>query len=302
MSKKENTQETKQRKKRLGDRRDGYLVRDLDPLHIVMPYMFPNRCDNEAFIQESIDLTAVDKFLEEKNKDNPEFKYKLFQILVAAIVKTVVLRPQMNRFIQGGKMYQRNELSVSFVIKKQFSDKGKEALAYIKFDENDTIETVRDKMYKEITSGRSDELDGATQSLSMISKIPKFIVRIAVNFLNWLDFHGKFPKDMAATDPNYATVFLTNLGSIGLKAGYHHLANRGTNSVFVVVGKSHKAPEFHDDGTFEMKNFVDIGMTLDERIADGYYYSKTVKLLKYLLANPELLEKPAKEEVPYDIK
>ena len=48
------------------------------------------------------------------------------------------------------------------------------------------------------------------------------------------------------------------------------------------------------------REVMDLGITLDERIADGYYYSKTIKLLKYLLQNPELLETPAKEEVDYD--
>ena len=46
-----------------------------------------------------------------------------------------------------------------------------------------------------------------------------------------------------------------------------------------------------------MRMSVDLGLTIDERIADGYYYSKTVQLLKKLLENPELLEKPLSEEV-----
>ena len=42
-----------------------------------------------------------------------------------------------------------------------------------------------------------------------------------------------------------------------------------------------------------------LGITLDERIADGYYYSKSIRLLKHLLQNPELLELPANQEVEY---
>ena len=56
---------------------------------------------------------------------------------------------------------------------------------------------------------------------------------------------------------------------------------------------------FHEDGTFEMHTMLSVGITLDERIADGYYYSKTMKLVKHLLAHPELLELPAGEEVDY---
>jgi pyruvate/2-oxoglutarate dehydrogenase complex dihydrolipoamide acyltransferase (E2) component len=84
-----------------------------------------------------------------------------------------------------------------------------------------------------------------------------------------------------------------------LNAGYHHLSNWGTTSVFVVIGEKERRPVFHEDGTFEMRTMLDVGITLDERIADGYYYAKTVRLLKKLIENPELLDRPANEEVDY---
>ena len=54
--------------KRMGDRFDATLVRDIDPLHWFMPYLYPNRADNEAFIREEFDLTNLEAFLEKKNK------------------------------------------------------------------------------------------------------------------------------------------------------------------------------------------------------------------------------------------
>ena len=118
--------------------------------------------------------------------------------------------------------------------------------------------------------------------------------------LHKLDECGKVPYSLIKTDPNYSTCFITNLGSIGLKSGYHHLSNWGTNSLFIVLGQKKKSPVYDEEGNVSMKDILPIGITLDERIADGYYYSKTVKLLKYLLANPELLETAAKEEVDYE--
>ena len=47
--------------KRFGDRKDGVLLRDLDGLHFITPIIYPNRTDNEAFISERIDLTAIDE-------------------------------------------------------------------------------------------------------------------------------------------------------------------------------------------------------------------------------------------------
>ena len=116
----------------------------------------------------------------------------------------------------------------------------------------------------------------------------------------WLDYHGHAPYELVKEDPNYSTVFISNLGSIRLNAGYHHLNNWGNNSVFVVIGAKHKAPVFLEDNKFEVREVLNLGITLDERIADGYYYSKTIRLLQHLLQNPVLLEQPLKEEVNYD--
>ena len=46
-------------KKRRGDRKDGRLMRELDSLHYVTGILYPNRCDNEAYISQRIDLTRT---------------------------------------------------------------------------------------------------------------------------------------------------------------------------------------------------------------------------------------------------
>ena len=291
------------RKKRWGDRRDGTVVRDMDALHILMPYIYPNRTDNEAFISERIDLTPINEYIARKNQELAEGElepYKFFYILLAALVKTVTLRPKMNRFIKGGRMYQRDDLSLAFVVKKQFNDDAEEALAFIKFDENTTLNDVRIRLGEEIHACRGDRGDNSTDQMEIITKLPNFLLRFAMWILHKLDYYGHVPYDLIKTDPNHASVFITNLGSIGLKSGYHHLSNWGTNSIFVIIGEKKMSPFYDENGNITMKETIDLGLTLDERIADGYYYSKTVKLLKYLLAHPELLETPANEEVDYD--
>ncbi len=290
------------KKKRRGDRRDGTWLRNIDAMHAFMPYLYPNRADNEAFIQESIELENIEKYLAEKNAKlaDGEEEYKLFHVLLAALAKTITLRPKMNRFVKGGRMYQRNTLSLAFVVKKKFSDNGAEALAFMEFDGETTIDDVHRKISAEINECRSEKIDNSTAGMDAFTKMPRWLLRIVMWVLHRLDYYGKVPYSLIKTDPNHATCFITNLGSIGLKAGYHHLCNWGTNSLFIVLGQKKKSPIYDDDGNMSMKDTMPIGITLDERIADGYYYSKTVKLLKYLLANPELLETAAKEEVDYE--
>ena len=100
--------------------------------------------------------------------------------------------------------------------------------------------------------------------------------------------------DLIETDPYHSSVVLANLGSIGLPDGYHHLTNWGTTSMFVVIGQSGKMPFFENEQVV-FKDGVKLGFTVDERIADGYYFSKSIKMLKLFLEQPELLDLPLNE-------
>ena len=96
-------------KKRRGDRRDGRLLRELDSLHFITGIIYPNRCDNEAYISLRVDLTAMNEYLAGLNETETEFPYTMFHIVVAALIKTITLRPKLNRFIVNSNFYQRNE-------------------------------------------------------------------------------------------------------------------------------------------------------------------------------------------------
>ena len=285
--------------KKLGDRKDGIKLRKIHSMHVIMPLIFPNRCDNEAFISERIDLTNINTYLAKKNADNPEYAYNLFQVLVTAVLKIMVLRPKMNRFIANNTMYMHKEISASFTVKKVFSDDGAEALAQVRVNGEETINDIHNEIFRQVSFCRSDKLDGGTESLNAVAAIPGFLKKIVGAGARFLDRHGWMPKSVTEGDPFYGSVYLSNLGSIKLGAGYHHLTNWGTCSVFCTIGAIKKRPFYDADGNAQIKECVDLGLTIDERIADGYYYSRTVQLLKKLLENPELLEKPLNEEVDY---
>ena len=285
--------------KQFGDRKDGKRLKKISSMHVMMPLMYPNRCDNEAYISERIDLTNINAYLEKKNAENPAYAYNLFQIMVTAVLKTITLRPKMNRFIANKTMYQRNEVTASFTVKKIFHDDGGEALAKIKTTGKETIDSIHDEIYRQVSFCRSEEKDPSTASMDILQKLPSFLLKLVGVVARFLDRHGWMPQSIIATDPFYSSAVLANLGSIGMRAGYHHLTNWGTCSVFCVVGELKKRPIYDAEGRMQVCKCVDLGLTIDERLADGYYYSKSVKLLKHLLENPELLELPLDQEVDY---
>ena len=280
-----------------GDRKDGKLVRDIDGMHFICPIIYPNRCDNEAFIYEKIDLTNVNKYLKKKNKDNPEYKYNLFQVIITTMSKVLYLRPKMNYFIQNSNLYERNDKSISFVVKKKMDEKSGEGLAFVHLKEDYNIDTIHNEIKDIIYSQRSGGSDGSSDSMDMFLKMPRFIGKFLVHIIMFLDRHGWVPKFLIESDPYYSSVVLTNLGSIKMHAGYHHLTNWGTNSIFLAIGEEKLRAFFDESGKATMKDSVDIGFTIDERIANGFYYSKTIELFKYILENPELLEEPLNKEI-----
>ena len=292
-----------QEKRKWGDRKDGIWLKDLPPLNRIMPGIMPNRADNEAYINVDIDLRPLEAYLEKKNEGRTEDKYTFFHLISAAIAKAFILRPRMNRFICNGKVYQRRNVTVAFVVKKKFDDHSEEGLAYLEYAPKDTLDSFHEKIMKVIHQTRRDGAsDTSSNAMEIITKLPQFVINLIVKTVLWLDKHGWAPDALIGSDPNHAAIFLTNLGSIGLEGGYHHLVNWGTNSCFVVLGKKYMKMEYDKDGNGDLHEVIPVGITLDERIADGYYYSGTVALVKELLAHPELLELPADTPVEYAIR
>ena len=284
-------------KKARGDRKDAKRLRGQDAMHVFTPYLLPRRTDNEAFVTEDIDLTAINAFLAEKNSSNPAYKYTIFHVVVAALAKTIYQRPKMNRFIQGHRLYERNDILLSFVAKRIFADDGEEALILLKCDKDSTIDSIHDEICTRVSKTRKEgTVDDTTQIMNMLARLPRFLLRFIVRTLNFLEYHDWLPDFLRYADPYHSTVFVSNLGSIKLNSGYHHLTNWGTTSLFVVIGEKHFAPVYAADGSFQVREVLPLGITLDERIADGYYYAKSIQLFKHYLLNPQLLDLPASEK------
>lgn len=292
-----------QPKRKWGDRKDGIWLKDIPAMNRLMPTLMPNRADNEAYLTVDIDLRPMNAYLQKLNEGRTTDKYTFFHLVSAAIGKAFILRPKMNRFIVGSKVYQRREVTIGFTVKKQFNDHAEEALAFFTYDPKETLETYHTKIMQQIHLTKSDtEKDTSTGAMDIVCKLPQWMITSIAKFVLWLDKHGWAPLSLVGSDPNHAAIFLSNLGSIGLEAGYHHLVNWGTNSCFVVTGKKYLKMEYDRDGNGDLHEVLPISVTLDERIADGYYYSGTMALVKELLTHPELLELPADTPVEYAIR
>lgn len=290
-------------KKRRGDRKDAYLVRKLDSMHYIMPYNLPSRTANEAVLNETVDLTAVKAYVEKKNTADIEFKYTFFHVIAAAIAKTIVLRPKLNYFYSGNRLWEKKEISLSFVVKKKFTDDGGEALATVVCPKEGVnplehvYQEVKRIVYHVRTQDKNNEIGDI---MDIFFKMPHWMISLVFKILRRMEFHGHYPTALMNGDPYYSSCFISNLGSIKMHAQYHHLAEWGTNSLFCIIGEKKPTPFYSYDGSFEIKDALELGITVDERIADGVYFAKSIKILQKLLANPELLELPVETPVETD--
>lgn len=292
------------RKRRWGDHRDGRWVREIPGLQTVMGHLMPNRTDAEVYLSDKIDATELMKYLEEKNAEHPEFKTTVFHALVMTLARMCRERPLMNRYIQGRRTYERDEISISFVCKRRFADNGEESLMVFVPKDEDTLESLSRKIVGDVRETRKSEhsTGGIDAVLDNFAKIPRILLIPIIKFIRILDFWGCVPKALTEGDPNYTTILCSNLGSIQCPSIYHHLNNYGTNSIMVTLGTLHKEPLLMPDGTTQIRDVVDIGATLDERIGDGFYFARSLKLAKYVFAHPELLDKPLGEASGYEYK
>lgn len=275
----------------MAKRSDAVRVKMEDPFHMIVPYIMPKRTEAEVSSKEVFDITNLVNYIEEKNKDT-DYKLKLFHCICYAVAKTIYHRPMLNRFIAGKYFWQRNDISLSFVAKQKFQDEAQEVLMFLYVKPEMTIDDVAKIILGDVKKAREAGSNDLDKTMEFVGKLPRFLISFIVWFLKKLDFYGKMPKSISKGDPNFSTVLLSNLGSIGAGAPYHHLSEYGTNSIMATIGTMEKK----DD-----KTSLDITITFDERIADGFYFAKSLRYVRYCFEHPEIMDRPIEEEFPEGI-
>lgn len=290
------------RKKKFKDRLDGHRLKKVPVINTLMTILYPNRCDNEVFSTEEIDITNLLNFIKEHNEKNKEHPIKLFHCILAATTRVLNERRKLLLFINNSYTYERDEIKLSFIAKKEFADGAEEAIISYIAKGTDNVESISDFVISEVNQVRKTKDEKKKgKSTEGFASLPHFILKIAGGIIKFFDNHGKVFKSVMENDPSYSTAMLSNLGSIKHKSVYHHLNNYGSCSMIFTIGEIYKKKIMQDDGTYIVRDYIDITSTFDERIADGFYFIKSLKLLEKYLSNPETLLKPFEEEVNFEL-
>ena len=271
-----------------GHRSDGKKVKDLPPFFRIIPNIMPERSDSQVYFKQDIPLKTLDEYIDKKASEGIKLSY--MNIIYAALVRIIAERPKLNRFVMNGSTYQRNTIYVSLVIKKSLTDEGQETSIKLPFKGNENLFEIKEILDSAVEKNKETTTTNNTDSLAKtLSLIPDGLIRFAVKILSFLDKHGIMPKAVIDASPFHTSVFLTNVGSLGIDTIYHHIYNFGTTSMFFAMGKKKKSYIYDDDEIKEEK-CITLAFVGDERICDGYYYANSFKLLNKYLKKPELLE------------
>jgi hypothetical protein len=279
-------------RRRFGDRYDGRRLRSLDPFFKIIPYIMKNRMDSQIFFEEKVDITHTEAYIRKRNKTS-ETRISMLHVFIAAIVRTLALKPALNRFIAGQKIYARNEILVSLAIKKEMNFESTETTIKFKFDPTDTLEQVAAKIDKQIKENKVLESSNDTDKTArLIMLCPGFIVKFIVFVVRLLDYFGLMPKILNEVSPFHTSVFITDVGSLGISPVYHHLYDFGTTSIFVAFGTKRAEKVIDSNDNIVNKRFMTMRIVTDERIVDGHYFASAFKMYKTLIEHPERLESP----------
>lgn len=297
----ENPLDYRKRKRRLGDRKDGRKLRTIEPMHLMMPYIMPKRSDALNTFYDRLEVSKADEICRRKTGEG-KTNFSILHIMLAAYLRTISQRPGVNRFINGQKVYARNEIVFVMTVKKELSLNAPDTVIKVKFAPGDTLDQVYEK-FNEVATKAIESLGKETafdKTAKKLSKIPGLFLRWTVKLLNFLDYFGWLPKSLLDVSPFHGSMIITSMGSLGINPIYHHIYDFGNLPVFLSYGTKKTSYEYDRKGNLTRHRFIELKAVTDERICDGHYFASAFKMFKKIVEHPEQLELPP-EKVCEDI-
>ena len=264
-------------------RHDGDLVRGETPMRRIMPYLMRGRNESIVYNDAVYQIERTREWLRAYNRTHPE-RATLFHLVSYAAAQTLHARPALNRFVAGNRVYQRRGVQVSFVVKKDMKDDGSSTAVKVSAEPEETFAAYASRLAEVVHEAQTTDRH-VDKETGLIMMLPGFMVRGLVAAARWLDHWHLYPRFMTESDPMYASVFLANLGSVGVSDVYHHLFEYGTVSIFGAVSAPARMPFVEGDAVVPRAG-VRVRWSFDERIHDAFYCAKSLELVRKIVESP----------------
>lgn len=277
--------------------KEGRRIKGGIPMDAVSPFIMPNRAGASNSFSASVDIEKCEQLICKKRKEGME-ELGIIHIFMAAYVRVVSQLPGINRYIRGQRLYARNGIEICMAIKKQLKLNAPETVLKINATPDDTLESIYNQLTEEIKKNKEEgDHNNMDTAARVLVSLPGVLLRLTVSFLKLLDYFGWLPRFLTKLSPFHGSMFITNMGSLGMPPIYHHLYDFGNLPVFIAMGAKRTEYFTNRKGETEKRRVIDFTIVCDERICDGHYYASAFKKLKHVLTNPEQLLEPPKEVI-----
>ena len=279
-------------RRRLGDRKEGRLLRTLPGFAKFIPFIMPQRNDRFVHYEESFEISEVDRMLRKLRVEG----YKgigILHFMIAAYVRGISRMPGINRFVVGRRIYARDNIEIVMTVKKTMNLNAPETTIKVIFEPTDTILDVYRKMNEKIDEIKTSDDDNNTEQVAnFFARFPRFLIRFALTIIRVLDYFGWLPQAIMDASPFHGSMIITDMGSLRIGPVYHHIYNFGTLPAFIAFGAKRHAYEITRKGTVEDRKYVDCKFVTDEGIVDGHYWAQFLLAYRYMFEHPEILVTP----------
>lgn len=264
-------------------RPDGTWISDTPKFRQMMLHLMPTANVSYVLFDSAVE---VDELLEYLDKAKERFDVDLTHAAVAAYAMAFMEVPKMNQFIAGRRLYKRNGVYVTFSMKrKQMDKKSGVALQKLQCFEHETFREFADRVNEAINYQRTGEKTYTDKELDIFTSLPRPALAIAMSVAKWLNYYNLLPKNFIDNDDMFTSAVCANLGSLKMGAGYHHLYEWGTCSLFMMLGQVEERAVVKD-GKVVIKKILPVRFTYDERIDDGLNARFGIEAMKRALENP----------------
>jgi hypothetical protein len=265
-------------------RPDGTLVARLHPYRRVMQYIMPTRNESLVLFDTYVRAEPLLAYIE---KARACFGVDVSHCLVAAVAAGLAAVPEMNQFAVGRRIYQRKQRCVTFSMKRKQGDRrAKLGTVKLALPDGEPFAALCARIDDFIQGERSGARTYADKEFDLLGMLPRPLLLRGVQLARWLDHHNLLPAAFVDNDPLYTSVFIANVGSLDMGAGYHHLYEWGNCPIFMMVGRVEDRPAV-EDGQVVVQKQLHIRWSYDERIDDGLTARHGLEAVKHALEHPE---------------
>ena len=275
-------------------RPDGKKLKNLGVEYLVGAHVMKERTDAMNMITIDLPEAPMKEYLNRKRKEGK--RYSHLTLILAAMVRAFAEYPQLNRFVVNKRIYARNEISVGMVVLKGGKIDGASTISKMKFPPTGTIDEINDIINAYIATNREEgDINSTDKLANFLCSVPG-LLRVAVNFVKWLDKHNWCPKAIIEASPFHCSIILTDLASIKTNSIHHHIYNFGTTSISLAMGNLREVP-VRKKGEVVFERCLPLGIVTDDRIVSGNILGLAFRKFEKYLEHPDTLELPPKKVV-----